>query len=1067
MKKKLLTFFLTLSLIFSFTFEVFGQASFANANVKTQKEKSLEKETLKAQKKSEKIGQEKDIIKTAVLQKNPMREPAAKKTFTVTKRPVGGEEETQVGEYDTFADAIENCSQSDLTNLYIITVNKDYDIPETEYCYAKTSSNILIKSAEGKTCTIKRLGTRCVFEASTNCKVRTENIIFDGHSDGEFTFLSKNGELTLGQGTVVQNFIDVPSADGPAIYMIDNSKLNIEKGALIQDNNSNTAGGVIQAYNGTTVNISGGTFKNNKSNTSDGGAIAAYGTLNITGGTFEGNEANKTGGAVLIGSRATASISNATFKDNKASTGGAVYSLNDFTVSDTTFENNEANWGGALFASKKITLNGSSFERNGAKKDGGAIYANNANNSVIEGCNFKNNSAPNEKAAKQGGAIYVTSSNSFSIKNNTFTKNAAQFGGALFVNNVEGTVEGNTFEENFAESFSSAFHVRNSAPVIKNNVYKNNGKKDDKTTVYATLMVESVIAGKELTIENDKFENNSASKAGGAIVVGEGTVNLKGCEFTSNKVPEYGGAIYITRNAKVNIEGSKFIGNTAKRGGAIVTEKFSQANPAEDGKYDNLKITDDVEFDKNFASDGYFNPPMNYDKFSDLKFKTTSLMGKLHAIRDDKKNYDKVDSLLNNYDVYYVNPLVTIIYDSNGGSPAEKIYGEELKSENDEITPAKHKVKTLKETGLTKNGFEFKEWNSQADGKGTAYKAGDEIKISSNQVLYAIWKKTTPKPPENVTLTLDENYLGGKITTKALKKCEEAGKNLYTPSRDGYVFLGWKYNKDGSGDWVKATDKICKDTSLYAIWEKIAPKPEPQPEPERRVHEHINTFPVFAQADSVKKVTEKASGTHIGYISGYPDNTVKADGNVTRAEAVTMVVRLKAYPLTEGEEIFKDVKANAWYAPFVNAAYKNGILEEKKGESFRPDEKITRAELAQLISHIDKENNARATFPDIYGHKYEAAINQSFGNNRISGYPDGTFKPDKTITRAETARILNSLFDRKVTEEGLAKVKDQVKNFIDLEKSHWAYYEIIEASCTHEYQKTFDNLLETWKIIIK
>lgn len=80
-----------------------------------------------------------------------MREPAAKKTFTVTKRPVGGGDETQVGEYDTFADAIENCSQIDLTNLYIITMNKDYDIPEIEFCYAKTSSNILIKSVEGKT----------------------------------------------------------------------------------------------------------------------------------------------------------------------------------------------------------------------------------------------------------------------------------------------------------------------------------------------------------------------------------------------------------------------------------------------------------------------------------------------------------------------------------------------------------------------------------------------------------------------------------------------------------------------------------------------------------------------------------------------------------------------------------------------------------------------------------------------------------------------------------------------------------------------------------------------------
>ena len=577
----------------------------------------------------------------------------------------------------------------------------------------------------------------------------------------------------------------------------------------------------------------------------------------------------------------------------------------------------------------------------------------------------------------------------------------------MFINNVEGIVEGNTFERNFAERFSSAFHVKDSSVSITSNIFKNNGKNEDKLTSAGTLMVESVKNNGVIEANGNTFENNTAG-LGGAAVVQAGTVDFNGCSFNKNNSAEYGGAMYITKNATVNITNSKFEENSAKRGGAIVTELFSQANPAEKEKYANLTIADDAVFDKNFASDGYFNPPMNYKDFPDLKFKTTSLMGQLRAIKADMKTYEKVDSLLNNYDVYYVNPLVTVIYDSNGGSPAEKIYGEELESENDEIKPANHKVKTIKETGLTKDGFEFKEWNTQADGKGTAYKAGEEMKISSNQVLYAIWNEKAPSPEP-----------------------------------------------------------------------QPEPKPEPQPEPkpepkpdvknetEIKVHEYVETFPVFVQADPVKKVEEKINDTHIGYISGYPDNTVKADGNVTRAEAVTMLVRLKAYPLTEGEEIFKDVKANAWYAAFISAAYKNNILEEKKGEAFRPDEKITRGELAQLISHIDKNNNAQATFSDITGHKYEAAINQSFGNKRISGYPDGTFKPDNAITRAETARILNSLFDRKVNKKGLSNVLDDLKIYKDLDKNHWAYYEIMEASYTHQYEKSEKNAIENWIKIVK
>lgn len=209
------------------------------------------------------------------------------------------------------------------------------------------------------------------------------------------------------------------------------------------------------------------------------------------------------------------------------------------------------------------------------------------------------------------------------------------------------------------------------------------------------------------------------------------------------------------------------------------------------------------------------------------------------------------------------------------------------------------------------------------------------------------------------------------------------------------------------------------------------------------------------------------SGTHIGYIKGYPDNTVKPEGNITRAEAVTMIVKLKSYPIIEATGIFKDVNKNSWYAPYIEAAYKQGILEEKEGEVFRPDEKMTRGELAQLISHVDKNNNAKAPFSDIEGYKYREAIDKSYGNNRIKGYPDNTFRPDAKITRAETVAMLNRLFDRCVKEEGLKEVMPE--EFKDLkDKTYWAYYEIIEASNTHSFmRKSSSSIEEIWKRIIK
>lgn len=911
------------------------------------------------------------------------------KTFVLKKA-----DGTELGQYDEIKDGWDEktilgmMKKTDPNASYIIEVTKDYEFEGASRSII-SGLNVTFTSKEG-TSPVLTSGNGMPHFFLKDGNYTFKNIIIEGKSDstggGIYTHDDNQGiTITLDKGTVIRNcnYIDAPYFYRPIVIRDkyddgNDSKLIINEGVIIEGcvSNNQNAGCAISVRDKCKLIVNGGTFKNNDAQNSRFGGGAIFNDEEaetiINGGNFEGNKAAGYGGAIINYGKLT--VNAGTFKDNEASNGGAICSLadnNELIVNGGTFENNKitGKLGGAIVADNKVSIENANFVRNASVKG-------------------------------KGGAIFVRNSNNASIKNNTLNNNTAKFGGALFVNNVKGVVEGNTFEENFAEAFSSAFHVKDSSVSIISNTFKNNGKNEDKVTSAGTFMVESVKNNGVIEANGNTFENNTAD-LGGAAVVQAGTVDFNGCSFNKNNAAEYGGAMYITKNATANITNSKFIGNSAKRGGAIVTEKFSQANPAEKEKYANLTIADDVVFDKNFASDGYFNPPTNYKDFPDLKFKTTSLMGQLRAIKSDMKTYEKVDSLLNNYDVYYVNPLVTVIYDSNGGSPAEKIYGEELKSENDKIKPANHIIKTIKETGLTREGLEFKGWNTQADGKGTAYKAGDEMKISSNQILYAIWGEKTPSP---------------------------------TP--------------------------------------KPEPQPEPKPEtkpeaiPEIKIHEYVETFPVFAQADTVKKVPERASETHIQYISGYPDNTVRPDGNVTRAEAVTMLVRLKGYPLTEGEEIFKDVKANAWYTPFISAAYKNNILEEKKGQAFRPDEKITRAELAQLISHLDKKNNAKASFPDIAGHKYEAAINQSFGNKRIAGYPDGSFKPDNAITRAETARILNSLFDRKVDSKGLDKVMDDLRLYKDLDKSHWAYYEIMEASHTHHCERD-EKGLELWTSIIK
>ena len=905
--------------------------------------------------------------KENMQQESLLKAPPAEEEKTFILKTADG---TELGQYDDINDGWDEktilgmMKKTDPNGSYIIEVTKDYEFTGSSRAVI-SDLNITFTSKEG-TSPVLTSGNGMPHFFLKDGSYTFENIILEGKSGstggGIYTHDDNQGiTITLDSGTVIRNcnYIDAPYFYRALVIRDDyddgkDSTLIINDGVTIENNklNSQNGGSPISVREGCKLIVNGGEFKNNEAqyNRTGGGVIfneEGAETI-INGGSFEGNKAAGYGGAIINYGKLT--INDGTFKGNEASNGGAICSLadnNELIVNGGTFENNKitGTLGGAIVADNKVS---------------------------IENANFVGNASVTGK----GGAIFVRNSNNASIKNNNFNKNTSKFGGALFVNNVEGVVEGNTFEENFAERFSSAFHVKDSSVSITSNTFKSNGKNEDKVTSAGTFMVESVKNNGVIEANGNTFENNTAG-LGGAAVIQAGTVDFNGCSFNKNKAAEYGGAMYITKNATANITNSKFIGNSAKRGGAIVTELFSQANPAEEEKYANLTIADDVEFDKNVASDGYFNPPTNYDKFLELKFKTTSLMGQLRAIQSDMKTYKKVDSLLNNYDVYYVNPLITVIYYANGGTPAEKIFGEELKSENDEITPADHKVKTLEETGLGREGFEFKGWNTQADGKGTAYKPGDELKISSNQILYAIWEKV----------------------------------------------------------------------------EKPEPKPEDKPEPKHRRG---------GGGDSVLNKED-----HYQYLIGYEDDSFKPENNMTREEVAVMFSRLLKNPPVKGQVYaynFPDVDQSRWSVTAISYMNKLGIVKGYPDGDFKPEASITRAEFAAMAARFADLQEGDKTFSDLdSSHWAYDVVRKAASAGWISGYPDGTFKADNPITRAEVVTITNKMLNRKADQDFVDRNLDKLLSFIDLNKDYWAYYPIVEATNGHDYIRSTNKVDEKWQ----
>lgn len=286
---------------------------------------------------------------------------------------------------------------------------------------------------------------------------------------------------------------------------------------------------------------------------------------------------------------------------------------------------------------------------------------------------------------------------------------------------------------------------------------------------------------------------------------------------------------------------------------------------------------------------------------------------------------------------------------------------------------------------------------------------------------------------EYITLTLDENYRGGRISDYDAYQGALIEGYLYRPHRRGYVFEGWSYNSRRL-DEVRPGDRIEYSTILYAIWSKQKPKDDEEVEP-------IDTREV---------------GEHKAYMFGYTDGTVRPNGYITRAEAAALVTRLLGLDTfaSAAEPAFTDTPSS-WYNKAINAAVQRGIMKGYPDKSFRPNAPITRAEFTQMISTIDNKPYGVAPFADVVGHWAERPIGSEYQAGRIKGYPDGTFRPNAFITRAEAVVILNKIFERNYDAMSAmnAKNKEYIKRFIDLTPSFWGFNDMVEATNTHLFKR--------------
>lgn len=399
----------------------------------------------------------------------------------------------------------------------------------------------------------------------------------------------------------------------------------------------------------------------------------------------------------------------------------------------------------------------------------------------------------------------------------------------------------------------------------------------------------------------------------------------------------------------------------------------------------------------------------------------------------------------------------TLHYDANGGTGKmdDQIF------QHGQILP-------LNDCTYSREGYDFMGWSMSADnvkkfdnkaevGFSSLLQTSDEPKDNAEATLYAVWQE------RDVTL----NYASSDESLGTVSKASETiwavngtSAGSTAQAKSGARFDGW-YSADGT---LLSTDLTFVPTrEAGAVWQgttyyaHFSAKRRP------------STPSTPAKPDETKPalapIPEMLNGEdHYAYLLGYEDGTVRPNGSISRAEVATVLFRLlkddvRTQNLTK-DNAYSDVPDTAWYSTAVSTLSKMGVISGYPDGTFRPNAPITRAEFAAMIARFDETaKSADTPFTDISGHWAENAIGKAYGNGWVEGSSKTVFCPESNLTRAETATLLNRVLHRLPEKES-----DLLANQIawpDNPETFWGYLTIQEATNSHEYERKADGVHET------
>ena len=474
------------------------------------------------------------------------------------------------------------------------------------------------------------------------------------------------------------------------------------------------------------------------------------------------------------------------------------------------------------------------------------------------------------------------------------------------------------------------------------------------------------------------------------------------------------------------------------------------------------------------------------EKNTDSPAQNVFVLGNADAVEDGwflKRMADADGS--NNYYMWQVANGIRVIFDKNGGDTEAS---PRIMSQEKVAGSANHF--DLPTTNPTRSGYIFTGWNTKADGSGDAFTAATDV--TSNITVYAQWKDST-----TYSVTYKDGVDGTVFadqTTADLHVGDTTPAFSGTPTRSGYTFTGWEPsvaatvtdNAVYTAQWAKNSSSSHHSTRYTLHYESnggTAYKDERYSSgtkvtldktPTRESYTFTGWYADQALTQKITTVTMNSNKTvyagweatgvpdklngddHYAYVIGYLDGNVRPNANVSRAETATIFFRLLKSDIRGGNLIadngFSDVSDGQWHNKAISTMAKLGIVKGRRADSFDPDASITRAEFAAICARFNtKPVENSGSFSDISGHWAENEIERAAAFGWISGYPDGTFRPDARITRAEAMTMINRVLCR--MPQSKSDLLDSMVTWPDNKPSDWHYLAVQEATNSHDFNR--------------